>query len=259
MKNRSGEQFYCGLFSGSVIASSDQFALISFKDLAGFVSLATQCDGNYPLVMTVGLPVRFLDTQTVHEIQCALLEFFECDRPCLIVTAVPRRVASIPSYMVSDTTLSKAAGDMTQHVFDPEPIELFSFPRRFDLASMMAISTSYALLFALMQFLMASPAFMFATGGLFAAVAVGQAVLFGGESPRGASLLVGGLYCAIVGGAITAQSMRYIHEVVGFVCFALFWGPPAGYLAGGLVAGIFLIAEYGRRAAAGRREDESGS
>lgn len=127
-----------------------------------------------------------------------------------------------------------------------EPAELFSFPRRFDLASMMAISVGYAMLFAAMRLFDASPYLMFSTGGLIAAVGVSQAMLFSGEEPRKASLIIGGVYCLIAVG-IAAALYAHPAEVAAACVFAIMWGPLAGYLAGALVGGVFLIAEYGRR------------
>jgi hypothetical protein len=112
---------------------------------------------------------------------------------------------------------------------------------------MMAISVGYAMLFAVMRLFDASPYLMFSTGGLIATVGVSQAILFSGEEPRKASLIVGGVYCLIAAGIAAAFLAGRFVDAAAASIFAIMWGPLAGYLAGALVGGVFLIAEYGRR------------
>ncbi|TWU04478.1 hypothetical protein [Stieleria varia] len=125
--------------------------------------------------------------------------------------------------------------------------DLFSFPRRFDLASLLAISTGYSLLFAAVHLLDGGVYVGFAIGGFLATVAIAQAVLMGGKKPREASVIAGGVYSLtviVVGAAFAGEfGMELMCAIVG----GLFWGPPAGYLAGTLVGGVFLVADALRR------------
>ncbi len=244
MKNRQDQFFRDGPLFGHVIACNDQYALIEFESVTGFVSLAADCDGDHSLLMTIGLPPHVLTPAIVKRLHQAVLRFFECDlSDCLLVTTQPMRIARATSYVLPASKIpSRLAAKPTA-----EPVELFSFPRRFDLASMLAISSGYAFLFAAMRLFDASPYLMFSTGGLLATVGVSQAILFSGKEPRKASLIVGGVYCAIAAGIATATAGRP-NEVAAACTFAFFWGPLAGYITGAIVGGVFLIAEYVRRA-----------
>ena len=262
MKNRFKKFFHSGHFTGQVVVSNDQFAMIRFQNFAGFVSLATHCDGDFSTVMTICVPPRFLYSAIIEDLKFAVLDFFECeDFKCLVVMTRPTNVtpSKLPAKMKSGLPDVRLILQPKPAEAESEEEELFSFPRRFDLASMLSISTGYAILFAVMRLFSASPELTFGTGGLIALVGVSQAVLFDGKSPRTASLIVGGLYCAIVIGIVIANSHHRSGAVFGGVVLALFWGPPAGYLCGTLVGGIFLIAEYVRRAIAKFRGEDSDS
>lgn len=131
-----------------------------------------------------------------------------------------------------------------------QTLDLYSFPRRFDLASMMVVSAAYGLLFASMRFYDAGIPLVSVTGGLFAVVGIGQAVLHKGENPRVASFQVGGVYCALAW-LIAGLVRGFSHTDFCFAAgFGLFFGPVLGYLAGACVGGVFLIADYLRKGAA---------
>ena len=250
MKKHHHKFFQSGHFTGHVIVSNDRFAMIRFQNFQGFVSLATECEGEYATVMTICVPPRLLTSTLIETLKNAVLDFFQCDdSKCLVVTTRPASVT--PSKLPKSKSGLPDIRKFTQPTSTAKPAqpeELFSFPRRFDLASMLSISTGYAILFAAMRLFYASPELMFGTGGLIALVGVSQAVLFKGESPRAASLIVGGVYCAVVVGFVVASYSYRSSSVIGAVIFACFWGPPGGYLCGTLVGGVFLVAEYVRRA-----------
>jgi hypothetical protein len=129
-------------------------------------------------------------------------------------------------------------------------------PRRFSVGELMLVVSFFAVLFAVMRSLDFHPAVFAVVGLFFVVVAVGQAVLFGGKDPRRASVRVGAVLAAI---AIVLLSLfpfamrllgrfpSFIELLVWFVTFtaALAAGVPlgglAGYLAGALLAGVFLI------------------
>ena len=131
-------------------------------------------------------------------------------------------------------------------------------PRRFGVAVMLVIMTMYAVLFAVMQKL---PALFFVgIATFFTGVGLGQAILYEGRSPRKASAVTGMvLYpvLLIVGAVIMAHNDRTIPDpsenpllfavvvvLAGFLVAFYFlsgFGAGAGYLAGGLIAGVFLL------------------
>jgi hypothetical protein len=124
--------------------------------------------------------------------------------------------------------------------------KVYSVPRRYDLATLMAVTFAYALLFGGMRFWEFPP---LAVGGvsLFVTlVGLGQAVLFRGRRPRAASAVMG-----ILGfSAVLAWIVISNNDPISLPAAAIYssiWGTILGYLAGVLVAGVFLIAELIRR------------
>ena len=81
---------------------------------------------------------------------------------------------------------------------------------------------------------------------MFVAVAVGQTLLLGGRDPRKASILVGAVLLPVIcigiffskGHALTLGWMR---GLILWAFFGTIGGAIFGYLAGTLVAGVFLV------------------
>ncbi len=134
--------------------------------------------------------------------------------------------------------------------------KVYSVPRRYDLATLFAVSVAYAFLFGGMRFFAWPPVVFALVAGFFTCVGLGQALLFGGKEPRAASVLVGVFYGPIVlvisavgwGGASNIGKLS-----VGAICTAI-GGGLYGYLAGVIVAGVFLVADLMRKLA-GRLTD----
>lgn len=131
--------------------------------------------------------------------------------------------------------------------------ESYGAPRVFDLFTMLAITLAFALLFAFMKLL--EPAFsasmplvMFAISAFLVLTGLGQAIFWNGKKPRIASLATGPLNFAIVGVALLMLSseMRNPAMMIGLVCLSIS-GLPLGYLAGTVVAGVFLLADKFRQ------------
>lgn len=129
----------------------------------------------------------------------------------------------------------------------PPPGPQVGVPRQFGIATLMVLTTAFAVLFSLMTVLGTVPE-LFAGISLFVAgVAACQVLIYQGKNPRKASF-VGGY---IVGGVVTFifamaagvywQSgwLFFQAMIVGFAMTATLGGP-CGYLAGCVVAGIFL-------------------
>ncbi len=112
--------------------------------------------------------------------------------------------------------------------------------RVFDLFTLMAITLAFGLLFGALKGLGASPETFFAVTAFVTFVAIGQMLFFGGKSPRLASLVGGPLALAIT---VVCMSIWYGRWVIVQLVCSLPLGVPAGYLGGGMVAGVFLIAD----------------
>lgn len=143
----------------------------------------------------------------------------------------------------------------------PPPPRVYGAPRRFDLATLLSVSTASALLFGVLRLLGAGPWGFFLISAFLTWVALAQAVLYGGKRPRLASLWAGGAV-GLVGACWLSQNnlpwqwsllrgpwdffLLLFGLVVSCSCGFAFWAF-LGYLAGALIAGVFLIADGIRR------------
>ena len=134
--------------------------------------------------------------------------------------------------LVSDLLRSEAAG----------------MPRRFGVGKLMAITALFAVLFGLMKWADFHPIAFPAVGVFVGVVGVAQALLFGGKKPRLASMLAGAVLFPFVGAGTYIivygiEGRRLALEACldpGALAGAGILGVIFGYLAGGLVAGLFL-------------------
>jgi hypothetical protein len=132
---------------------------------------------------------------------------------------------------------------------------LYSVPRRYDLATLMAVTFAYSLLFGAMRWWQASPAAIGLVSLFVTLVGLGQALLFRGRSPRAASAVAGVLAFLVCGIAAVLMSpyprtnhvIYWTDTVIGLATGSLCPGTILGYLAGTLVAGVFLVADLFRK------------
>lgn len=139
---------------------------------------------------------------------------------------------------------------------EPAPAELrprrrlYSAPRRFDLATMLVVTTAYAIFLGGLLAVGATPMLTVILVGLVTLLGVAQAVLFGGREPRRASMLIGAPICALLL-CISVFSGPQQYISLPFVLFATgvgaLEGAVLGYFAGVLVGGVFLVADVLRR------------
>lgn len=123
-------------------------------------------------------------------------------------------------------------------------------PRRFSLATLMLTMVTYAMLLAGLRAGDIPTDWIVAVLILFTAAGIGQPILYGGKSPRGASALVGQvlfpvevlaliLYRDWVGG-----NRYHNDESVLLMFLALLGGGPLGYAAGCLAASMFFLNDW---------------
>ncbi len=132
--------------------------------------------------------------------------------------------------------------------------KVYSVPRRYDLATLFAVSLAYSLAFGVMRMCNLSATAFAAVAAFVTCVGLGQAILFKGEAPRAASLLVGMAFCPVAAVAVAVQGAgpdvgRVVAEMVPFALILSIPGAFAGYFTGVAVGGVFLIAEYVRKIA----------
>ena len=138
---------------------------------------------------------------------------------------------------------------------DETHIDVFSAPRRFDLATLFVVSIAYSVLFATVRAVNWGIMANALLGGLVTITGLAQAVLFHGEKPRFASVLAGAAYGPI---AITIYSYSFrrppdTDELVVNAIMSIPLGAMFGYLAGAMVGGVFLTAHHIRKRFADRR------
>lgn len=139
----------------------------------------------------------------------------------------------------------------------PAP-DLFSVPRRFDLATVLVAMLGFAILFAVLRFLDATPRMMAVFGGLFATVGFGQWTAARRGRPRQASIVAAGLFWFAYYAWLMFMGRDQAFATLGFAAFvAALYSIPTGYLAGTLVGGVFLVSHHLREHDALRRREAS--
>jgi putative addiction module component (TIGR02574 family) len=137
--------------------------------------------------------------------------------------------------------------------------KVYAAPRRFDLATIFIVTVAYSLLFGGFSLLEAPPAVSLAVGGFITLVGIGQALLFGGNRPRTASLVVGTVLYALSTIAWWLMMGPRAYPTSMFLVAAtylLIGGAMLGYLAGVMVGGVFFLADLLRRVRRSRSRQE---
>lgn len=126
---------------------------------------------------------------------------------------------------------------------DKRPAKVYSAPRRYDLATILMVSTVFALVFGVSRYWEIGPAVPLHIAGLSTAVALAQAILFGGKKPRLASGLVGILYMLAVCLYVMGWEWSQPWWKTIFTVSVTLSGGAVGYCNGAMVGGVFLLAE----------------
>ncbi len=123
-------------------------------------------------------------------------------------------------------------------------------PRRFGMKMLLGITAIYAVLFAVMQVLRA-PALIFGTAVLFfIALGLGQMLLFKGQHPRKASVVVGACFFPVLTLCVfvietfaTNRTHRMSADLWSAITPGIIMGAILGYLGGMLIAIPFLVID----------------
>lgn len=137
--------------------------------------------------------------------------------------------------------------------------DLFSVPRRFDLATVLVAMLGFALLFSgLRIYFDATPPVMAVIGGLFVTVAFGQWAAARRGRPRQASIVAAGIFWFALNLGLLYFGRRHAIDSVGVAAFtAVLYSIPSGYIVGTLVGGVFLVSHHLRERGALRRRDSA--
>ncbi|HVT27305.1 MAG TPA: hypothetical protein VHE81_04740 [Lacipirellulaceae bacterium] len=137
--------------------------------------------------------------------------------------------------------------------------ELFSAPRRFDLATIFVVTAAFSILFGAMSAMDFGPITEGIVGVLIAVVAAAQAYYQNVANPRGVSVVTGSISLTVM---LVVLKIAQPHLIPGpffavVLISGLSGGAVAGYLAGVLVGGVFLVADLVRRKFINRGEEAS--
>jgi hypothetical protein len=143
--------------------------------------------------------------------------------------------------------------DLHRLLFDPSNTsELYSAPRRFDLATIFVVTAAYSILFGAISALSykdMGPAAEIAVGVLVTLVGLAQAFYKDTANPRGVSIVAGAVVQTTILIVIHIAEPRIFGESIVLILFfgGLIGGAFCGYLAGVLVGGVFLVADLIRQ------------
>ena len=148
--------------------------------------------------------------------------------------------------------------DVHDSVNAPARGKVYAVPRRYDLSTLFAVSLAYSLLFGGIRAGGGSPETFAVVAGFVTTIGLCQALLFRGTRPRLASVIGGVLFLVGVG-FLAFWIVGNGWDLIDFVnpC-ALVTSALFGYVAGTLIGGVFLAADYLRRAVRLMRTPRSG-
>ena len=142
-----------------------------------------------------------------------------------------------------------------------EKPDVFSVPRRFDLATVLVAMSGFAALFTGLLLHDARPSILAIIGGLVATVGIGQGVAAKWNRPRTASMLAGVLFWLLFSIFVMTTGAPHVGwpcALFGMTISVVVWGTVTGYLAGALVGGVFLVSHHLRENwVFGRRTSEA--
>jgi hypothetical protein len=135
---------------------------------------------------------------------------------------------------------------MTDTAGSTDSAGLFSAPRRFDMTTILVVTTAYAAVFALLRAVRFPAMAVLLVAAFFTLVALGQAILFGGKHPRSASALIGSVFFLIIliAYSLIFQQAQLPDTLLLSILFCLISGAICGYVGGVLVGFVFMVAHW---------------
>lgn len=126
--------------------------------------------------------------------------------------------------------------------------KVYSAPRRFDLATLFVVMIIYSCLLGISVALGLPEKFTLSILGFLTVIGVSQPALFGGNKPRLASVMGGGISLPLLFALFYFQEESRFSSLATLLgCLCIFpLGACLGYCAGALVGGVFLVADVVR-------------
>lgn len=151
----------------------------------------------------------------------------------------------------SKAVLRKPSGPtLMDKLFDPSHTsDLYTAPRRFDLATIFVVTAAYSLVLGGLTAMGWPPVFKVIVSLFAAAIAVAQALFKTRANPRSVSIVTGvavGTLFTWIGYAAGAHRVLPIPLPVATILLGLVVGSISGYLIGTCVGGVFLVADMVR-------------
>jgi hypothetical protein len=217
--------------------------------------------------------MRCVDTRTptvdeVHNLARALTHLNRLKLTARLWTSLPPTYRSVliklqlediqsPSATLPPDPPGEMAGQtLRRFLFDPSNTsELYSAPRRFDLATIFVVTAAYSLLLGGLTALDFGPTVKIVAVGLLTVVAAAQAIFHQQANPRGVSVLAGAAAYTFVFLILWLMYPRGNPFFVTVMINGIVFGSLLGYMAGVLVGGMFLVAERLRKNLAPRQID----
>jgi hypothetical protein len=149
-----------------------------------------------------------------------------------------------------DSPVVPTGPDLMDRIFNrAHTSELYSAPRRFDLASIFVVTAAYSLLLGALSLLGSPPVVMIVVAGMIAIIATTQAMFQHVANPRGVSIITGAVTFAIICAILhfTTRGILTRSLFVNFFIIGIPCGAFLGYLMGTVVGGVFLVADMVRK------------
>lgn len=139
----------------------------------------------------------------------------------------------------------------------------FGVPRRFGIGTLLVVTAAYGALLAVLRAMDWHRGVIAAFVGFISLIGLGQMLLFHARRPRKASIVTGAVCVPLVQLLIVLsregrewfdpQGWLDAATMLGWILLLIPHGAIAGYLAGGIVAGVFLIMDAVERAIGNKR------
>jgi hypothetical protein len=137
-------------------------------------------------------------------------------------------------------------------LFDPAQTSgLYSAPRRFDLTTIFVVTAAYSIVFGVMSSLnhygrmtYFGPVTQAGVGVFITVVAMVQALYHHQANPRGVSIVAGAVTQTAIVSFLAMMHWYYEPFLIVLVGYGMIGGAICGYLAGTVVGGVFLIADF---------------
>lgn len=189
------------------------------------------------------------------------------DHRAALVTLQLEHVQNSRDRNLSDANITTITGlgspegltgpNLMDRIFNREyTSELYSAPRRFDLASIFVVTAAYSILLGALSLMSTPPGVMVVVAGMLGIIAATQAMYQHIANPRGVSIVTGAIafavVCAIV--SLTTRGVLSGSLFIDVFIVGLSCGAFLGYLMGTVIGGVFLVADMVRKKLEGNVE-----